>query len=311
VIKLGGLMKYTFSVFFVIVLLTLSGCTDEPLDIEQEFNCKFQSTQDLEQGLTIYKAQDGELCGSYRSGNNSIHFQTIRGENLVHGENTIDPDAPEYVVSARILDQAGNPIAVAVGDTSDVRIFDWLEQVAGLDEYNSDIEISFSLAQEAFGILSDNLDINYFKEEVIILKRRSLTAVPSDKDDGEMLTQKRSSSSWRYWIRITRKDAFRNGVPADHSAVIVNVRKPNGRILNYVTCNHGTCADSSSMNFKCQKVVYTRSQRPFSILPCEAVTSYPRHVCNDDTIVQYNMIVRGNSSLSTCYAPNFWAPSCN
>lgn len=304
---------------FVFGLPLTSGCAEEPLNDdlrmyeEQELagTCEFLSVQKLSVGLTIYKAFGDELCGSYRSGDNVIHFQTIRGEDLIYEENTIDPEAPDYVVSTRIMDQSGNPIAVAMGDLSDKRVSSWLEPLEELAGPNIDPEISFDLAQDAFELLSETLETNTFDDEITILKRRSITAAPSNNDDDTLMHHK--SSSWRYWIQIMSKDALFNGNFADHSAVIVNLRRPDGSIFNYVTCNHGTCADSPTMTMHCQKVVYTSSQRTFSILPCDSVSSYGftsgYHVCNDDTMVQYNMIAYGNPSLSTCTDSYFrlWA----
>lgn len=301
-----------FSSLCAVILISFAvGCGNTG---SSEGNCNFQPTQNLNSGLTIYKASGGELCGSYRSGENAIHFQTVRGEDLVLGVNTIDPDAPAYAVSARILDQDGNPIAVAIGGHDD-RISSWLEKVDGLGSSNPDLSSTFALAQEATDALSKAAPSG-FEEEINVLKRRSVTAAPevsSSKLTNKMQTL---SSTWRYWIRIFRKDAFFNGSPADHSAVIVNVTRPDGWMTNYVTCNHGTCADDPAMQYKCQNLVYPATQRPFAILPCDSVSSYGllygQHVCNDDTQVQYNMIVYNNSSLATCTDwPAYWAPACN
>ena len=300
----------------VVLSLFLNGCSsDQDLTQEPQGVCAFQPVRQLKPGLTLYKAVPGdEICGSYRADDQVVHFQAIRGEDLVFGENTIDPDAPAYIVSVRIVDQGGNPIAVAIGD-HDERISGWLEKVEGLKSSNSDLNSTFILAQEAIDVLSQNVT-NGFDEEITTLKRRSFTAAPSanmsDQNPPTLL-----STTWRYWIRIFRKDALFNGNFADHSAVIVNVTKPDGTILNYVTCNHGTCADDAAMQYRCQNIVYPASQRPFSILPCDSVSSYGftsgTHVCNDDTLVQYNMIVYNNSGLTTCTDSSLrlWAPTCN
>lgn len=301
----------------VALSLFLVGCNSEP-EVAQDTKegvCAFRPTHQLQPGLTLYKAIPGdEICGSYHMGDQAVHFQAIRGEDLVFGENTIDPDAPAYVVSVRILDQEGNPIAVAIGD-HDERISDWLEKVEGLEDSHSDLGSTFALVQEATSVLSQTVTTG-FDEEVKVLKRRSFTAAPP-ANSPEQNPPTLFSTTWRYWIRIFRKDALFNGNFADHSAVIVNVTKPDGTILNYVTCNHGTCADDAAMQYRCQNIVYPAIQRPFSILPCDSVSSYGftsgTHVCNDDTLVQYNMVVYNNSGLTTCTDSSLrlWAPACN
>lgn len=306
--NMGAVMTRHISCAAVSVLVTMAVACDAQQ--AQSDACQFKGTQSLDAGLTVYKASDGELCGSYRSGDSAVHFQAFRGEDLVVGVNTMDPDAPAYTVSVRILGSDGNPIAVALGGDDEERVSGWLDQVEGLDKVGADLVTSFALAQEGVRVLSQTVGSG-FEEELKILKRRSFTAAPSDSD-----AKTARATTWRYWIRIFRKDALFNGNPADHSSVIVNVTKPDGTILNYVTCNHGTCADDPKMQFKCQKVVYPASQRPFGILPCDSVSSYGfgsgKHVCNDDTLVQYNMVVFGSTNLSTCTdsALRTWSPNC-
>jgi hypothetical protein len=81
----------------VALSLFLAGCSSEP-EVAQDTKegvCAFRPTHQLQPGLTLYKAVPGdEICGSYRVGDQAVHFQAIRGEDLVFGENTIDPDAP-------------------------------------------------------------------------------------------------------------------------------------------------------------------------------------------------------------------------
>lgn len=310
-------MSSTHVVYLLLICLFLPACGEIDAVVESDNDvCEFQSTTQLSVGLTIYKAAEGELCGSYRSGDMSIHFHTQRGEKLVHGENTVDPDAPEYSVNARILDQTGQPIAVSIGDSDSDPSY-WLTSISRLEhEPIPEDDSSYYLAQEAMAELAHHPSIGDFPEELRVLTRRSYTGAPT-KDDINDDSQITKSSQWRYWIRIMKKYASWSGRAGDHSAVIVNVRRPDGRIFNYVTCNHGTCADSQSMNYKCQKIVYTSRSRPFSVLPCDQYTSYGlqpgRHVCNDDTYMQYNMIVRGSTSSSTCrdWSLRRRAPSCN
>ncbi|MFA6105809.1 MAG: hypothetical protein WC725_04450 [Patescibacteria group bacterium] len=306
-----------FVVLFITAVAVGCGRQGSP-DVAQDLGgaSAFKAVQNLNPGLTIYKASGGELRGSYRANNSAIHFQALRGENLVLGVNTVDPDAPAYAVSVRIIDQEGNPVAIAIGD-SDERISAWQEKVEGLGTgSNPDLSETFVLAQEATDVLSQTVTSG-FDEEIKTLKRRSFTAAPVANAPGQSSKMQALSSTWRYWLRMFRKDANFNGNFADHSAVIVNVTKPDGTILNYVTCNHGTCADDPSMQFRCQNTVYPASQRPFAILPCDSVSSYGffsgQHVCNDDTLVQVNMVVYGNSSLTTCTDSSLrlWAPSCS
>lgn len=307
-------MRTVAMLCMAVLMLFTVGCGMNLPDAEQKADgtAAFKSVRDLNPGITIYKASNGELRGSYRSGKNAVHFQTVRGENLVFGVNTIDPDAPAYSVSARILDQDGNPIAISFGGHDD-RTSDWFNKVEGLGDSSPDLNTSFALAQEGVNALSQAI-IDGFDEEIKVLKRRSVTAAPINPSSEGIKTQ--ALTTWRYWIRMFRKDAWFNGNFADHSAVIVNETSPSGTIVNYVTCNHGTCADDASMQFLCQNVVYPAYQHVVSMLPCDAVSSYGffsgQHVCNDDTLVQYNLVVYNNNDITTCTDSSLrlWAPGC-
>lgn len=307
------MLRYLKAVAVALALFTIN-CGSQDIVQKNDRTCNFQSVQNLNEGLTVYKASGDELCGSFRSENNAVHFQTIRGEDLVFGVNTADPDAPAYSVSVRILDRDGNPVAIAFGDR-DHRTSDWKNKV-DLGNSNPDLYSTFTLAQDATEVLSQ-MGISGFDEEIKTLKRRSFTAAPDVNTSNQQLSKAQALlTTWRYWIRIFRKDAWFNGFFADHSAVIVNETSPGGSIVNYVTCNHGTCADDASMHFLCQKLVYPATRHSITDDMCSSVASYgflpKQYVCNDSTLLEYNVIVYGDNSTTTCTDSSLrlWSPTC-
>jgi hypothetical protein len=313
-------LKLKYIALFSILLIGACG-VDTSQEQQASELCGFKSAGELANGLTVLKAGDGELCGSYRQGDKAIHFQALRGERLIFQENSLDPDTPPYAISARLLDGGGNPIAVALAEDGE-RVSDWLSQVGYLSDHEQDVSSSFVLARLAIDALANAVE--GFDAEIALLARRAVTADPAyiadESVSSDVPDSIQKNSGWRYSVQIMKKAAFLDGVPADHSALKVNVRRPNGSSFNFVTCNHGTCADSPAMRLKCGKTVYSSSARDLVHLPCDRISQYGfrwgRHVCNDDTKVQYTRIVHDDRSRASTATCSDWqlrrrAPSCD
>ena len=288
------------------------GSLDNSLASEDQDARPFEEVTKLKQGLNIITQTEGdELVVGYREADNAVYFQTLRGEELVFGENTIDPDAPQYEISVRVVNTNGDPITVAIGGDNNGRTIDWLEPVTGLysDYINTERSDELKLAAKAADVLSES--IVGFDEEILALKQHINAAslesnTVENQTEEEDLRGSKATSTWTYLLRIMKKGAWINGSPADHSALWVRFTRPDGSVFSYATCNHGSCADSSLMRLSSQRSFTKSNQLPVvDFLPCDhAGFSYYAspgyHVCNDDTSVQYSSLAYGNNSTATC-----------
>lgn len=309
-------------VFTLAILFIIAGCEMQDNDIQpagagtqQISSSPFVPMDELNQGLNILKkTQEDELVVGYREGDRAIYFQTLRGEDLVLGENTVDPDAPPYEVSARIVDMGGNPVAISFGG-DDERVADWQNRVSGLDDdhASTEQEDDLKLAAKAAGELSEA--VSGFDEETKVLERRSQTALADVIEAASMPKAKGTVYTTTYYVR--RKLA--SGFAGDHSAVYAIIVKPNNTFVTVVTCNHGTCADSGTMSTKCSNVVTASYYNAIPMLPCDAAGSpYTSlfytygHDCNDDTFVQVAKILTGATVTTTCFNTSLrvFAPNC-
>ena len=290
------------------------GISNNSLVSEDQEVRPFKEVAKLKQGLNIITQKEGdELVVGYREANNAVYFQTLRGEKLVFGENTVDPDAPQYEISTRVVNINGDPISVAIGGDHDGQTIGWLEPVTGLysDYINIERGNDLKLAAKVADLLSTS--IVGFDEEISALKQH-IDAALIDSSTIENQTQKeetsRSSkvaSTWVYLLRIMKKNATFINKAGDHSALWVRFTRPDGSVFSYATCNHGTCADSSEMQLSSERSFSKSSQLPVvDFLPCDnagysyAIAPY-FHVCNDDTSVQYSSLAYGNNSTATCH----------
>lgn len=289
------------------------GSLDNSIALEDQDARPFEEVTKLKQGLNIITQTEGdELVIGYREADNAVYFQTLRGEELVFGENTIDPDAPQYEISVRVVNTNGDPITVAIGGDNNGRTIDWLEPVTGLysDYINTERSDELKLATKAADVLSES--IVGFDEEILALKQHIDAAIVDSSTienqtvEEETSRSSKATSTWSYCLRIKKKGVLFNGSPADHSALFVSFIRPDGRAFTYVTCNHGTCADDSSMQISGEKSFVKSNSLPVvDSLPCDnAGYSYGftsgKHVCNDDTLYQYSYLAYGSNMTSTC-----------
>lgn len=288
---------------------------------QQELECKFKPTAEMQEGLNLYKTVPGdEVCGGYREGDHSVSFHAISGEDLILGENTFDPDAPAYEVSARFIDMGGHSFVMALGH--DERNATWSdvepELVSAYDGENRDTDLALAVktATALRNALAQGFDV-----EIETMEQRSYTASLTPEQvaarDGVQYVAEQirpKASVYTYWIQIRKKDAFSSGNENnkfDHSAIWFQIKDPSGRkMLDLVTSNHGTAADL--LNPHCQVTYYkTYGYTPnVQMLPCDRYNTYGLHVCNDDTYVQYYQARLGvtYSSVCTDRTPLAYAP---
>lgn len=122
-----------------------------------------------------------------------------------------------------------------------------------------------------------------------------------------------ATTTYNNVVTIKKKTAF--NIVFEHSSLSYSLYKTSGQLLyTVVTCNHGSCASSSSMSTKCSKTFSQTTVDAYaSDLLCDFYGSvYPAHVCNNDTRAEYLSIKnRKRGTWSSCTTPRLYAPACD
>lgn len=274
------------------------------------------SENQVPEGLTELYYEGNTLSGTFSFDGTQIFVETRRGSRTPKAVRDTDPNAPQYEVDIRLLDENGVPFFVQVGghgpiDSSWVSSFDPLLYGAEIStEQRNEKE---ARSQKAFGNATrmiEALRVVKFRRNLVPEYKAILNILPII-ESGKMITKleegnSKSSigplvSSDKHLIEIWKKGAFfgRN-IWADHSGTVAKVIFSGGGVYQiWSACNHGACP-GSDMSFKCASVFYDRVG--FCQAPPMCSTQYGfsngKHVCNDDTYIQYYRI-KYNSDIST------------
>jgi hypothetical protein len=322
-------MRYCLLAVF---LFFTTNCGDSLPSPQEEKEILFPNIEALDEGLTILKATPKEeLRAAFRQTDHVVYSQCFRGEDLILGKNTQDQDAPAYSVNCRFVDMDGTSFIMGYNG-HDERIVLWDTRVNGLPNYDGtkrdlDMQLAYIMATE----LDHDISLqNKFEVEIETLLRRSYTATLTPRQIGQITGEnivianpthsqstEKSSRQYEYWMMIRKKDAFGMGFAGDHSALWLRVYDPTGRLIrDAASSNHGTAADNLAlMQYHCNKMIsLPHGNRYFDYWPCDFDNYgiwYGKHVCNDDTYVQYRQIREGYKDTRTCYNwPMRRAPSC-
>jgi hypothetical protein len=283
------------------------------------------------------------LSGTFGGAQDAILWEAIRGP-ATDPDN--DPDAPPFEIDIRITTPQGNPLVVEVGGHSFMDP-SWADGPGVLVEPDQADRFFRVVAGFASALAVGEFPSGFEPEQRRLLDAATAAVeglTSSSEDPGEALADEPTvetvtkalvvgsgamSCNCQHEVRIRKKPAFVKNSIFDHSAIWLNVYSVvSGKkklVGTFASCNHGTCASSSSMNTNCTKT-FSKSTNEVTFLAYEACpTLYilwaliipgalpVGHVCNDDTIVQYAAIKNSPSapSILTCFVPDLYAPSCN
>lgn len=298
----------------------------------------FPVTVSAQKAFEVMRVSDGVMTGSFTSKGRTIYFESKRGD----ANPGNDPDAPPYAMDIRIMDSNRVPFIIQSGGSSPA-LNPWGEDESNQDGFDLDLAErlrAFRMLPAAASTLTAYLEqnsdtISYLDETDL---RQIIDLMASDRskqlqnlesaDDARNFLEA-PSATFTHKAFVMRKQAFFNGFPGEHSALLLRIYSGTRIVRELVTCNHGTCATQSSMYSKClgsfQKSnsnIYTRDQACDQFSSPYITQGWPYvygHVCNNDTRQQY-LSVKGSSNMNwgICYfsgtsilAYYRYAPSCD
>lgn len=259
------------------------------------------------EGLVNLYYEGNALSGTFDFEGSRVFVETRRGSRTPKVVRDTDPNAPQYEIDIRLLDENGIPFFVQVGGHGPVdpnweSSFDPLNYEAGVSaeqrgEREKESKKAFNNAAKMIEVLravkfQRNLMPEYRALVNILPLIESGKVITRSEEDGRSGIESLVSSD-KHLIEVWKKGAFFGGnIWADHSGTVAKVISSNGGVYQiWSACNHGTCP-GSEMSFKCSSVFYNRVG--FCQAPPMCSTQYGfsrgKHVCNDDSYIQYYRI---------------------
>lgn len=277
--------------------------------------------------LTLSIESDGAVNGSYTEEGRSISIEAIRGEENV-GD---DPEALPYALDIRILDEDKIPFLVQNNGVSQrLGDMEWTNVQENPDEAvrqqamemlpNAIRHVRAALAGEAWenATVQNITDENRWEISAVLDLMRSMAEDLPGKVFQKNPSDERSvmATSYKYEYEvIIRKKPFVTSYTSEHSALLVRYYNNKGEFIGSLrSCNHGTCADSSSMSKHCSRKFRSNNLLNLYDKVCDQFTTYGVHTCNSDTRVQYLAYKYGYwgyNGYKDCFSPRLKAPSCD
>lgn len=263
----------------------------------------------------------GKISGSFTENGRTIYFETQKG--LANPDD--DPDAPPFELDIRIMDGRRAPFMVQTAGHRPMEEKWYEEQKAfentpiNEEERSTDFSMLPSMIKSLKSYNKKHKRTRWEIKEIIKLLMSVVNENVFDETDDsftENQVQEKAtmaSSSFDHQVTIRKKKAF--GIIFEHSAIRLRIYKTYGSLLlQHSTCNHGTCATSTSMSSKCTKT-FTKSNLTIYLwdLMCD-YWGYPygSHLCNGDTYQEYLSVKNGQSiDWGVCGTARLYAPDCD
>jgi len=271
------------------------------------------------EGITFELTAAGHATASYLGPRNQrrVNVVVIRGE---QNDLRVDPAASPYALDIKISDSDDFTIAAQSGSGHFVDQSWGRETTAvplSLEKHQRDVAELSSFANSLQEQVKPRLGKSTFSQwlwvvdEIVDLLRYTddQSKISPSIDDYDP----KAAAAYRIVVAIKKKVAF--GVVFEHSSLSSSTYKSTGQFLySIITCNHGTCASSSTMSTKCS-ATFTQSTLDgyASDLLCDFYGwPYLVHVCNNDTRAEYLSIKnRSRGTWSSCSTPRLYAPPCD
>lgn len=305
-------------------------------------------------GLEVVEADEAahKLVVRLHKSGRELTFDLRLGDKMEYP----DPDAeargvPTHMNDARILDGAGQAFYMQMGADEFIDSSWRQPKVENIDEAGrvTDFELArdsedawrtLALPAWAEDLRLSAMDIARSFHTILVKENAKPTATEPTGGPGAL--QPKATIAWgpstvAYWdYKIYEKDAFFNGSPFDHSAVLLRGWSSGYSVVyTAVSCNHGTCANSTAMTRSCtmsgfrtddgthSRYFYNETNTDTSVssgcsTAYSAIFDNGKHVCNDDSLLQRNAIYydtsydRSVGPNGTCSdsTKNYWGPGC-
>jgi hypothetical protein len=293
-----------------LILLMLAGCGQDSGGVPEWAGQK----SSLNEGLNVF-ANDPVtgVRGAIVEGSSVVYFEAHRGE---RNDRQVDSDYPEYSVDARFFDDRGRTFSIVVGGDK-VQDDSWVKtsesEVVPLQERNEHFRLTSKLMDKSLAksFKAAAIDSPTSPEwEQLHLLGSSITQVKTVSDMTQV-SKAVVSTKWIHEIAAYKKNVSGTLGLANHSATWTKQKYSNGTLYKQViTCNHGACANESSMS-KYGTSSYNNRTNDITALISDNVNSWNgycgtpygftkgNHVCNDDTLAQL-LFIKNNSGA--CYS---------
>lgn len=280
-----------------------------------------------------------QLSGSFTHAGKTTFMEVKRGRQLSEAMRKVNPTFPQYEIDIKLSDQDGRLFFVQTGgdspmdgswatsfDNPDSRPVKDKEEAAQ-KSFKHAKKMTESLKKIQFGdeLLPEHAAIMQIQNvvDVVAVGPMATTTKTSGVSMDAMVAL--SGCTDKHSVEIWRKSAFFPGnVFGDHSGTVAKVLSANNFVYQiWSACNHGTCP-GTDMSLKCSSTYTNRCG--FSQAPpmCSTPLQWDqsdywnddyRHVCNDDSYIQYYRIkYDSNPSTSggTCSDTTLrqYAPDC-
>ncbi|WP_437953384.1 hypothetical protein WME98_23940 [Sorangium sp. So ce296] len=305
-------------------------------------------------GLSIVEMDEpaGKLVLKFEKDGRAITYDMRLGPKMdtppTAEELAANPELPTYQVDAQVLDAKGQPFHMQMGGDSFIDVSWAMPHVENFDEAGrlKDIRLmrdaigafrALKLPEGLAELRLTGIQIGLGVEEVpekpgleVPVKAQPVIGEGALAPQGDLASGGSSVVKWDYQIR-NKSIALGLG---DHTAVLLRGWSSSTSVVfTAVSCNHGACADASSMSTHCTmsgfltddgthtRWFYAEPSTTLSQRSGGCSTDYSwssgsnKHNCNDDAELQRNAIVTDSTQSTTggsCGTSGFHnsSPSC-
>ena len=295
------------------LLVTLSACSAEYGSRDQV------ATAEANELLTVVEEDQaaGKLILEYERNGRALTYDLRLGPEMQTPpsaeELALDPELPTREVDARVLDASGAVIYLQMGGDGFIDPNWSLPQVDGIDEAARRADIALmKAATSSFQNLRVSPQSQALRQTGIQISKG--VGADSDLTDPSSLLSTQdvlavggtSVKAWDFQVR--KHDLVKFHVKyGEHSAVLLRGKGTKGAVVfSAVSCNHGACANASSMSTHCTSSLFHDDgthTRFFYSAGC--TTSYSAfstgggHNCNDDSELQGKAITHDQTQSTT------------
>lgn len=226
---------------------------------------------DLKDGITVLHSGPSGMDAAFKANGRVVYFQTRVGTLKPEVYRNEFPDEPMYEMDARFVDQEGRTFKLQIGGD---RLIDptWADDIAkgrllgpapkALREADFLLSRDAGNALKAMGLAPEHGDHVYhvanlaqhvpMEIEKLKLRAEELRSVKVAPEIPAGETGYNASCYWNWWEGDLYSKSIFLGI-AKHSATIgfnySNCTSTWDETV--VSCNHGTCANSSNMSYQC------------------------------------------------------------
>lgn len=318
--------KLFFSLFIVVVLFFIGStqvCGQTVLSSGQDHDGFVELSHD---------SKSQSIFGVFEADGVQIFIETRRGRETSAIMRKADKSTPLYEIDVRLLDQYRRPFFIQVGGHDSIEQ-DWNSSLEDfLAEHEKTVGAQKILAVAKKMVVA--LKSSRFKKELMpeheaikgILPLIESALVVERFEDAESFIPKLATAcNDQHKIEIWKKGAFFPGNQyGDHSGTVLKTITNGCTYTIWSACNHGTCPGTGGMYLACSTSFPNRCGMSIAPPMCSTPLQWDqrdwwnddgRHVCNDDTYIQYYRIkynANPDTSGGTCSDTFFrrYAPSC-